>query len=129
MQVKEEQGRGNPWNAGPSEIPEEQGHQHLSEALPQYLDPETEYRLRGDMALIYDQQPEWLRQQIEGELRSFGVRNEGRVTTRDANILTWRDYRLKVSQVTALFGVSGMSNVVRICLGQGTDEETTRATG
>ena len=104
-------------------------HRHLTDVLPLYLEKETDEKLREDMALIYDQEPQWLRTQIESEMQCQAARNNGWLNTRDANILMWRNYRLKVSQVTALFGVSGMSNVVRICLAQGTEEEVIHATG
>ena len=97
---------------------EEPQHRRLSETLPLFLEPETEKKLRDDMALIYDQQPEWLRSQIKAELQGRSAQYGRAITSTEANVAIWRNYRLKITQVTALFGVEGMSRVVWACLGK-----------
>ena len=97
--------------------PRDGEHKHLSEMLPYVLESEVDFALRENIGVIYESQPEWLRMQLRSEIRKHSERCGGRLNTREANTLMWRNYRLKVSQVVTLFGVhGGMSKVVDACL-------------
>ena len=99
-------------------------HRMLTDLLPHYLDPRTEGELRSDMELILERHPIWLQQQIKKELRGRSTRQGWPVTSKQANIVLWRNYRLKISQVTALFAVSGMKKVVDKCLEEEAEDQT-----
>ena len=99
-------------------------HHRLTGLLPHHLDPRTDGELRANIELISEQQPEWLRSQIRKELRDRSIKQGWPITSRQANTVMWRNYRLKITQITALFGVEGMKTVVDLCLGE---EDPTRS--
>ena len=91
-------------------------HRWLTGLLPHLLDPRTDGELGADMETIYEQQPAWLRAQIRKDLRERSEASGRPMTSSLANVTLWRNYRLKITQVTRLFNVKGLRRVVDICL-------------
>ena len=105
-----------------------EGCKHLPELLPYYLGPQTNNALMVNIEIISEQQPEWLRQQIQSDLRRRHDPPANPMTSRVANALFWRNYRYKIRHVKELFGARDMSQVVGWCLNE-TGSSRSRATG
>ena len=90
--------------------------------LPHILEPEHERDLRDKIGRIYQHQPEALRRIIIGDLKRRQEDNEGVFTSKDANTVFWRNYRLKIPQIKELFGVDSIPKVVDLRLRKGEDE-------
>ena len=124
VQVKEEE------NTPPDAAEDEEQHRRLSGLLPYLLDSRTDGELRSNIETICEQQPAWMRSQIKSEICTRSRDQGYPVTPRQVNTAMWRNYRLKVTQVTALFGVQGMKRVINLCLaGEDREQIQLQATG
>ena len=91
-------------------------HRWLTGLLPHLLDARTDGELRENMETILEQQPAWLRAQIRKDLRERSDSSGRPMTSSLANVILWRNYRLKITRVTRLFNVKGLRKVVDICI-------------
>ena len=103
----------------PTANPPGEGRKHLPGSHPYFLDPNADNALLMNMEIISEQQPEWLRRQIMSDLRRRHDPPDSPMTSRLANILFSRSYRLKIRDAKELFGAQNMGQVVEWCLDEG----------
>ena len=85
--------------------------------------------LRTNIEKIYEREPEWMRTKIKNDLQTRGVEIGRPLTSREVDTAMWRNYRMEIPQVKALFGADIMSQLVKACFGPEGESHKIPATG